>query len=326
MGRKDTVTKDYMKDNEVFADAFNFLLYEGRQVIAPDRLLPMDTAEIAAPYGADGAETAQQRYRDGLRCLAAMRDENAAYLILGNENQAEVHYAMPVKNMLYDALQYASQVERAARTHRKSKDAKGKSSGEFLSGFYKEDKLIPVITLVILFHGDKWDGPLSIHDMLDLQDEEILPFVENYRIHLIEPCSIEPELLGHFHSNLREVISFFKYSKNKEKLRTMFDEDERFRRLDRKAARVIQECGDVKFEIEEEEEKVNMCKGWEDMRKEAYEEGRRAGEEKVLFEILGRLVKNGMLKPEDAAKQGNMPEGEFLEKMERYDSNDMASE
>ena len=29
MGQKDTITKDYIRNTEVFADAFNYLLYEG---------------------------------------------------------------------------------------------------------------------------------------------------------------------------------------------------------------------------------------------------------------------------------------------------------
>ena len=36
MGKKDTVTKNYMEDNATFADAFNFLIYGGRQVIKPE--------------------------------------------------------------------------------------------------------------------------------------------------------------------------------------------------------------------------------------------------------------------------------------------------
>lgn len=33
MGQKDTVTKDYIRNAEVFADAFNYLLYEGEKII-----------------------------------------------------------------------------------------------------------------------------------------------------------------------------------------------------------------------------------------------------------------------------------------------------
>lgn len=50
---KDTVTKEYMQDEEVFADAFNFLMYDGEQVIRPESLHPLDTIAIVMPYGDD---------------------------------------------------------------------------------------------------------------------------------------------------------------------------------------------------------------------------------------------------------------------------------
>ena len=31
MGTKDTITKDYMADNRVFADVFNHMLYKGKK-------------------------------------------------------------------------------------------------------------------------------------------------------------------------------------------------------------------------------------------------------------------------------------------------------
>lgn len=74
--------------------------------------------------------------------------------ILGIENQSNVHYAMPVRNMLYDAMQFSSQVEASALSHRKEHDNKP-TADEFLSGWYKEDRLLPVITLVIYFGANK---------------------------------------------------------------------------------------------------------------------------------------------------------------------------
>ena len=64
------------------------------------------------------------KYRDNLDYLSAMQDDHVAYLLLGIENQAEIHHAMAVKNMVYDALQYASQVEKAAKSHREKKSGK----------------------------------------------------------------------------------------------------------------------------------------------------------------------------------------------------------
>lgn len=64
LGRKDTVTGAYMKQNTIFADAFNYYIFGGQQVIRPDHLRELDTAEIVVPYGADGAVEPEQKYRD----------------------------------------------------------------------------------------------------------------------------------------------------------------------------------------------------------------------------------------------------------------------
>ena len=63
-----------------------------------------------------------------------MTDGEAVYAVLGSEIRARVHYAMPVKDMLYDSLHYAKQVEEAKRSYhnrgRKKKRAR-LSSEEF---------------------------------------------------------------------------------------------------------------------------------------------------------------------------------------------------
>lgn len=46
MGLKDSVTKDYMRDNIVFADVFNYFLYGGETVIDPKSLVEMDSTEL----------------------------------------------------------------------------------------------------------------------------------------------------------------------------------------------------------------------------------------------------------------------------------------
>ena len=86
MGAADTVTKAYMKENTVFADAFNYLLYRGRAVVDPAQLQELDTTEIALPFGAqdeDGKpqEDAVQKYRDVLKSAVIKEDGEAAYIL-----------------------------------------------------------------------------------------------------------------------------------------------------------------------------------------------------------------------------------------------------
>lgn len=44
MGTVDIVTKEYMRENAIFADVFNYLIYGGKKVIDPAGLTEVDTA------------------------------------------------------------------------------------------------------------------------------------------------------------------------------------------------------------------------------------------------------------------------------------------
>ena len=298
MGRKDTVTKDYMKQNTIFADAFNYYIYGGQQRILPGQLQELDTTEIVVPYGADDAGEPEQVYRDVMKSAVAMKDEYAAYLLLGIENQGDVNYAMPVKNWLYDAINYAKQVQKAANRHRKAKDSKGHNKGEFLSGFYKEDRLIPVITLVILFSPDKWDGPTSLHEMLSVRDEHILSLVPDYQIHLITPYRLSKDELKKFHSSLREVLTFIKYSKDREKMDEAVRDN--FKKLRKEEIDVLNYCANVNLKLPPGEEEVDVCKAWEDMKQEV--------EERTLLEALRNIMETLHLSLEQAMKALKVPE------------------
>ena len=78
MGMTDTVTKEYMRGNKVFADAFNYLIYGGEQVVKPALLQELDTTEIAIPFALDEEENtteeAVQKYRDVLKSTVIMQE------------------------------------------------------------------------------------------------------------------------------------------------------------------------------------------------------------------------------------------------------------
>ena len=185
MGKADIECRKFMSDKAHFADVVNYYVFDGRQIVRPNALSPLDTAEVVAPYG-NGARSPVQKYRDTVKLWSAMTDEKVVYVILGAENQTEVHYAMPVRSGLYDFLNYAGQVSEAGKRYRKKTQKENGSaikltSGEFLSGFRKDDKLIPVITLIVFFGNTEWDGPMTIHEMLNTQDRQILNLVQDYR-------------------------------------------------------------------------------------------------------------------------------------------------
>lgn len=275
MGVKDTVTIKYMRQNEVFADAFNYFVYGGEQVINPESLKELDTREIDVPYGGEkGAKQPVQKTRDVIKSVIAMMDKRTAYLLLAIENQSNIHYAMPIKNMVYDALQYAKQVEEAVASHKVSGDYEGADSDEYLSGFMKEDRLLPVVTLVIYFDSRKWDGPLSIHEMFWEQDARVLALVPDYKINLIAPASIGDHDFEKFQSSLKEVLSFIKYARDKVELKKVLNSDESFRHLGRNEVDVLNACVGAKIAVNEGEEAIDVCLAIQQMNEEAAQKER----------------------------------------------------
>ena len=197
---------------------------------------------------------------------------------------------------------------------------KNPTSGEFISGFYKEDRLIPVITLVLYFGPGEWDGPISLHEMLAVQEPEILSYISDYKLNLVAPANMTDDELNRFTTSLREVMLFIKYSKDKKKLREMLQKDERFRTVDKKAAGVISIVTGTELEIEEEEEVVDMCEGMrgiiEDATNEGLERGLERGKLEGALNMCIRLVQQGIVSLSEAAKQLGMTEEELASKLQ----------
>lgn len=308
MGVADTVTKEYMRGNKVFADAFNYLIYGGEQVVKPALLQELDTTEIAIPFALDEEENtteeAVQKYRDVLKSTVVMQDSKASYILLGVENQTDVHYAMPVRNIIYDALQYGKQVSEVERRHKNQGDGKGHNRGEYLSGFYKEDRIRPVVTLVVHFGADKWDDPLSLYEMMDLEDEKLLGFVQDYRIFLIDPYKLTTDDLEKFSSSLGDVLGYIKYSKDKNAL-SKFLNDSQVMIMDNDAARVIRDITNTPIYVPDGKGEIDVCQAVKDM----------IYEERIL--TLIELVRDNSLSIEKAAAKANMTVEQFKEAMEK---------
>ena len=73
MSGKDISSKVYLSKNQVFADLFNFFIYNGNQVINPDKLTPLSTEQIAIFSGKGiAADASVHRYRDLLKMATIM--------------------------------------------------------------------------------------------------------------------------------------------------------------------------------------------------------------------------------------------------------------
>ena len=155
MGKQDIALKSYFKNNDRFADLINTGIYNGIQVVKPDDLEELDT-DSSLYIHTQGMKIPLARVRDVIRKSAG----DCEYVIYGVENQSSIHYAMPLRVMMYDTLTYEAECRQFVNARRNRKDS------EYLSKMRKKDRIHPVFTLVIYYGEAPWDGARSLKDMM----------------------------------------------------------------------------------------------------------------------------------------------------------------
>lgn len=286
MGKKNVAVNKYLSDYERFADAFNYFIFGGEKVILPESLTRRDPAEMSL-FRTNGGFDSKEKMRDLKENCVVMDSGEAVLVTLGIEGQEHIHYAMPPKNMIYDAVDYDSQVREIAKEHKKNKDLTG---DEYISGFSKEDKLVPVITLVIYFGSREWDGPLSLSEMFHVKNEKILKYVNDYRVNIIQPGKIDD--LSGFATDLGLILEFFKKAENKAQMRKYLENNrEALSNLDEDAVNLLAVCGNVNIENAEVEKggSVNMCKAIDDMIQDAVDE-----KEKEMCKAVDDMIQDAV--------------------------------
>ena len=146
MGRADEYQFDYLDDNNRFADQVNGALFHGRQVVKPDEL---ESADMQAVYL--GKEAGRRKNYKTVVDKTRMWRGRLIH-ILAIENQTYVDYHMVLRNMLTECLSYQKQWKQKRAAHKKEADLKI-GTDEYMSGMAKNERFIPVITLVV-YCGD----------------------------------------------------------------------------------------------------------------------------------------------------------------------------
>ena len=195
---------------------------------------------------------------------------------------------MPVKNGLYDFINLAGQVTKSAAIHKASSDKSVKPTGdEFLSGFWKSDRLLPVMTVVVYFGSEMWDGPMCLSEMYTDCDAELLKYVADYRINLITPMNLTDHEIDGFQTGMREIMRYIKYSNDRKAIDSILKTDRRFKSVERRAVEIINAATNSKIKFEQGKETVDMCLAIQEMREESRIKGRIEGRNEGRIE--GRI-------------------------------------
>jgi hypothetical protein len=189
-----------------------------------------------------------------------------------------------------------------------------------MSGIKKTDRFTPVVTAVIYYGSDPWDGPVCLYDMLKLP-ENLKQFITNFRVNLVE--ARESTLVFHNQNN-RDLFSLLKIicdnSTNRKEKRIEIENYEADRTIDKSVRLAIAATSKINL-AKFEKEDATMCKLWDEIweegRTNGRAEGRTEGRAEGTIETLFSLVKDGILTLSEAASRVNMTEAVFKEQVKK---------
>lgn len=290
MGKKDITLKDYFADRNRYADLLNGSLFNGQQIIKSEELQDTDTVQSKSDNHA-----ILERIND-----IAMKQTNNGntFAVWFIANQEKVDYSMPVRVMLQEALAYDRQlkeIKKRNQDHAKKQSAQKKDtgkcqipvfadSGEFLSGIKKEDRLYPVVTLIVYWGEEIWQGAKSLHDILHFGEDKILSdafksLVPEYPLYFLNLSEVHD--YQNFHSEIRTLFELYDRRNDKEKFHEYLKHDEHCKRIDAETAWALsvllhtEKLGNET--LQEEGGVLDMCKAINDLIADGITEGKAIG-------------------------------------------------
>lgn len=289
---KDTYWKSFLSDNERYADVINGIGCNGEQVVKKEDLQEMDT-QTGFLRKIPRWKKRKVKIRDCVRKVAF----GTNFAIVGIENQEITDYSIPIRNMSYDVDAYEKQLTKIQREVRKNH--KGLSPGEYLYGFRKSDRLLPAVTFVLYPGTKNWDGPRTLHEILDFTDvpKTLRKKIADYEINLIEIRKLEDTSI--FKTDVRQVFDFIRFSNDKKELKKLVENDEYYKNMEEDAFDVAVQYTNATELIEakeyyEKEGEVDMCKALTELIEDGRVEGREEGREEKLREQVEKKVKKGI--------------------------------
>jgi len=178
MNGKDITQKMLERYNDVFADIVNVLLFNGKRIVDEDALTdtPVDSA-----LKIDGEIHSQDR-----DVAKYWKNSQINIALFGLENQTVPDKLMPMRVIGYDGAEYKKQVLEENR--------------------YK--KKYPVITLVLYMGYDRnWKYSNSLLDLLEV-DDNLKPYVNDYKINVFEIAFLDREKIELFKSDFRMLADY----------------------------------------------------------------------------------------------------------------------
>lgn len=272
MGKIDVCDKTYFSDKRRFADFINVHIYQKRKTVFPKDLMLMK-GKYPSISSASG-----EKERD------ILMEHKAFSVYYGLELEESVDYSMPERMLSYDAGEYERQIREIVNWHKDKKEYGNYQ--EKKSRMKPEDRLNRVVNLVLYLGEGHWDGPRKMSELFEEKKENVTSGNEEYVLHIIEADYVNPD---DYETDLKEFFLALQCRNDKRQLRELFSR-ESFQNLSAEAQRAI--LATLKMDVviaKREKEDISMCRAFEELMQDQWEEGRGEGEN-LLAELLKHLL------------------------------------
>ena len=165
--------------------------------------------------------------------------------------------------MSYDVSEYERQASKIRKEVRKGERKLEK--GEYLYGFAKDSRLHPVVTFILYYGKEDWDGVTDLHGIMDFEGipQEMRELVQNFKTHVIEVRKLKDTSV--FRTDIRQVFDVIRYSEEPDKLKKLVTENSAYQNMEEDAYDMIamythvEELISMKAFHRKKGGKVDMC-------------------------------------------------------------------
>ena len=239
----DSACRTFFSNDIYFASFSNAILFDGKQVIRPERLVRYENDMSLIIDDTKSAEDKKRR-----RDIVVKTDVDGVCCLFSIEHQSTIDKNMVIRCGNYEMLEYLKQL--------KNKKLK---------------RLVPQVMIVFYTGDKKWNTPLELNDYFDIP-EELKEYVNDWKIKVvdvkeIDTSKIKDEQTRYFIEAIQEM-----YKGNYEGLHRRI----KMNRDNFIYAAIITGSLDLIRDLPEGDE-IDMCEGMERMAEGFRSEGREEG-------------------------------------------------
>ena len=251
----DSACRTFFSNDIHFASFSNAILFDGKQVIHPERLVRYENDTSFIINDTKSVEDKKRR-----RDIVVKTDVNGIYCLFGIEHQSTIDVEMVIRCGIYEMLEYLKQL--------------------------KNKRLIPQFMVVFYTGSRKWEGPLKLSDYLDVP-KELKAYVNEWIFIFIDVKGIDT-------SKIKDAQTRYFIEAIQNMYKGNYDKLHREIKMNRNNfiyAAIITGSLDLIKDLPEGDE-IDMCEGMERMAEGFRSEGKLEEKRNTLLSLLNVKLGN----------------------------------